>query len=156
MWSIEKVGAVSSSGMAAAIPVYPELRRACPEPGWVYPELGWFYPELRRAAHFLATTFSPRALARRSVLHEFRQIKSPNSGNRTPRNPQKTNTGDLLKSPKNQLLPRRKFEFTRQLLGGRDRSAEQEAQCISTRFWPTSRNGCNALKTKHRPISTRF
>jgi len=31
MLSIEKVGAVSSSRMAAAIRVYPELRRACPE-----------------------------------------------------------------------------------------------------------------------------
>src|ERR1700683_3518638 len=122
-------------------------------------------PRAAQGAHFLATSFSPRALTPRSILHEFRQIKSPNSGSRTPRNPQKTNTGDLLKSPKNQLLPRRKFEFTRQLLGGRDRSAEQEAQCISTRlaqsdfcegFWPTSRNGCNALKTKHRRISTRL
>jgi dTMP kinase len=38
MWSVEKVGAVSSSGMATAIPVYPELRR--------------FYPELRTAPVF--------------------------------------------------------------------------------------------------------
>src|ERR1700683_2979880 len=113
-------------------------------------------PRAAQGAHFLATSFSPRALTPRAALHEMRQIKSPNSGNRTPRNSQKTNTRDLLKSPKNQHLPRRKFEFTRQLLGGRNRSAEREAQCISTRFWPTSRNGCNALKTKHRRISTRL
>jgi len=38
MWSVEKVGAVSSSWMAAAIPVYPELRRASLEFRRVYPE----------------------------------------------------------------------------------------------------------------------
>src|ERR1700677_1576459 len=48
MCSIEKVGAVSSSGTAAAaIPVFPELRRACPGLPGVYPELGCLYPELR-------------------------------------------------------------------------------------------------------------
>src|SRR6202167_2252238 len=46
MCSIEKVGAVSSSRMAAAaIPACPELRR-------VYPELGWGHPGLRRAPIF--------------------------------------------------------------------------------------------------------
>jgi hypothetical protein len=38
MWSVEKVGAASNSGMATSIPVYPELRR--------------FYPELRAAPVF--------------------------------------------------------------------------------------------------------
>src|SRR5277367_4455146 len=38
MWSVEKVGAVSSSWMAAAIPAYSDLRRV--------------YPELRRAPVF--------------------------------------------------------------------------------------------------------
>src|ERR1700677_1243949 len=47
MCSIEKVGAVSSSGMAAAIRVYPELRRVHPELRRVYPQLGCLYPELR-------------------------------------------------------------------------------------------------------------
>src|ERR1700735_378707 len=42
MWSAEKVGAVGSSGMAAATRVYPEHRRACPE-------LRRIHPELRRA-----------------------------------------------------------------------------------------------------------
>jgi hypothetical protein len=57
------------------------------------------------SAHFRATRFRLRTLARRSALPKLHEIKSPNSGNRTPRISQKTNTGDLLKSPKNQLFP---------------------------------------------------
>jgi len=48
MCSTEKVGAGSSSGMATAIRVYPELRRVYPELRRVYPELRRVYPELRR------------------------------------------------------------------------------------------------------------
>src|SRR6202050_3039776 len=63
MCSIEKVGAVSSSGMAAAIPVYPERRRACPELRRVHPELRWVYPELRKAPIF------SRLLSHRELSH---------------------------------------------------------------------------------------
>ena len=52
MLSIEKVGAVSSSRMAAAIRVYPELRRACPELRRACPELRRACPELRRPPVF--------------------------------------------------------------------------------------------------------
>lgn len=44
------------------------------------------------------------------IFHESPRIKSPNSGSRIARNLQKTNNGELLKSPKNQEMDARIFD----------------------------------------------
>jgi hypothetical protein len=77
------------------------------------------------------------------ALRELRQIKSPNSRSRTPRNSRKTNSGVPLKSPKiSVLLSQESKRFSRVLR-------------ISNRFWPTNRNRCNSLKTNDPHISNR-
>jgi hypothetical protein len=77
---------------------------------------------LQRYRHFSYGARFAGSLARPYLLHgfdarhldekfrslpEFRKIKSPNSGSRTPRNSQKTKNGAPLKSPKFSLLPNR-------------------------------------------------
>jgi len=60
------------------------------------------------------------------VLQQSGQIKSPNSGSRTPRNSRKTNNADQLKSPKNQILQNQKLEHSP--------SVRRGFHCISNRF----------------------
>jgi hypothetical protein len=101
------------------------------------------------------------------ILLEQRQIKSPNSGSRTPRNLQKTKNRVQLKSPKISILQNQKSR--------RNRSIDRESQRISTRlaqsafcegfgvhkyisnrFCLANRIRRNSLKTKDRDISNRF
>jgi hypothetical protein len=101
------------------------------------------------------------------ILHESRQIKSPNSGSRMPRNSQKTNNGDPLKSPKISILQNQKPRRNRSAVHESQRISNRLAQSvfregfglqqhISNRFWPTNRIRRNSLKTKDRDISNRF
>jgi hypothetical protein len=60
--------------------------------------------------------FAPADLcAKPAIPHKSRQIKSPNSGSRTPRNSQKTKNRTQLKSPKNSILRDQKFHRTRSI-----------------------------------------
>jgi hypothetical protein len=101
------------------------------------------------------------------ILLKLRQIKSPNSGSRTPRNSQKTKNRTQLKSPKNSILQNQKSRRNRII----DRESPpisnrlaQSALCegfgvhkrISNRFCTTNRIRCNSFKTKDRDISNRF
>jgi hypothetical protein len=111
--------------------------------------------------------------AKLSILRKTRQIKSPNSGSRTPRNSQKTKNRPQLKSPKISILRNQKFRRDRIIYresqristrlarrGGLAQSAFREGfglhKRISNRFCPTNRIRRNSLKTKDRDTSNRF
>jgi hypothetical protein len=121
-----------------------------------------------------------------SIPHESRQIKSPNSGSRTPRNSQKTNNGHPLKSPKISILQNQKSHRNRSIDHKSQRISNRLAQSvvregfglhkpisnrlaqsafcegfglrqhISNRFYITNRIHRNSLKTNDRDISNRF
>jgi hypothetical protein len=107
------------------------------------------------------------------ALHKSRQIKSPNSGSRTPRNSQKTNNRTQLKSPKISIFQTQKFRGNRSTDRESQRISNRPARrgglaqsvfCegfgvhkhISNRFCTTNRIRRNSLKTKDRDISNRF
>jgi hypothetical protein len=89
------------------------FRRLCADSLWQ--ESGW------RAKFALAN-----AGGSLPIILERRQIKSPNSGSRTPRNSQKTKNRTQLKSPKNSILQNQKSR--------RNRIIDRESQRISNRL----------------------